>query len=90
MRARESAIKFLESQMTASDLVSIMTFANKLKVVEEFTDDRERLIATLRKMALGEGSELADVAATGSEEGDDSGGFTRTIPNSTSLIPTAS
>src|SRR6185369_5814776 len=75
IRARESAIKFLESQMTSSDLVSIMTFANKLKVVEEFTDDRERLITTLRKMALGEGAELADVAATGAEEGDDSGGF---------------
>jgi len=46
-----------------------------LKTVEEFTDDRERLITTLRKMALGEGAELADSAATGAEEGDDSGGF---------------
>ncbi len=52
-----------------------MTFSNKLKVVEEFTDDRERLITTLRKMALGEGAELADTASTGAEEGDDSGGF---------------
>src|SRR6266478_847947 len=31
IRARESAIKFLESQMTSSDMVSIMTFSNKLK-----------------------------------------------------------
>jgi len=28
IRARESAIKFLESQMTSSDMVSIMTFSN--------------------------------------------------------------
>lgn|ERR1043166_2627473 len=76
VRAQQAAIKFLQSQMTTSDLVSIMTFSTKLRVVEEFTDDRERLITTLRKMSLGEGSDLAGVAATDAEEGDDSGSFT--------------
>ena len=75
VRAKEAAIKFLETQMTSSDLVSIMTFANKFQVIEDFTDDRERLLTTLRKLALGEGSELADTAATGADEGDDSGTF---------------
>jgi VWFA-related protein len=75
VRAKDAAIKFLETQMTSADLVSIMTFANKFQVVEDFTDDRERLITTLRKMSLGEGSERADVASTGADEGDDSGAF---------------
>jgi VWFA-related protein len=75
VRAREAAIKFLETQMTSSDLVAIMTFANKFQVVEDFTDDRERLLTTLRRMSLGEGSELADTAATGADEGDDTGAF---------------
>ena len=75
VRAKDSAIKFLETQMTSSDMVSIMTFANKFQVIEDFTDDRERLLATLRRMSLGEGAELADTAATGADEGDDSGTF---------------
>jgi VWFA-related protein len=76
LRAQEAAIKFLESQMTSSDLVEIMTFNAKIKVVEEWTDDRERLIATLKKFSLGEGADLAgDLAATAADEGDDSGSF---------------
>ena len=75
LRAQEAAIKFLQSQMTAADMVSIMTFASKFRVVEDFTDDRDALIATLRKMNVGEGSDLAGMAATAADEGDDSGFF---------------
>jgi VWFA-related protein len=74
-RAQEAAIKFLQSQMTAADMVSIMTFSTKFKTVMDFTDDRESLIATLRKMALGEASDLAGMASTAADEGDDSGSF---------------
>jgi VWFA-related protein len=76
LRAQEAAIKFLETQMTTSDLVEIMTYSTAIKVVEEWTDNRENLIATLRKLTLGEGSDLADLAATSADEGDDSGAFT--------------
>jgi len=75
-RANEAAIKFLQSQMTAADMVSIMTFSSKFKTVADFTDDRESLIATLKRMATGEGSDLAGTAATAADEGDDSGSFT--------------
>jgi len=74
VRARDAAIKFLGSQMTSSDLVSIMTYGNKFQVVQDFTDNRELLVDTLKKMALGEGAELADTVAN-SDEGDDSGTF---------------
>lgn len=74
-RARDAGIKFVQSQMTAADLVSIMTFSSKFKVVADFTDDRETLIAILRAMSVGEGSDLAGTASTGADEGDDSGSF---------------
>jgi VWFA-related protein len=76
LRAQESAIKFLESQMTASDLVEIMTYTTAIKVVQEWTDNRDLLISTLKKLTVGEGSDLADMAATAADEGDDSGSFT--------------
>ncbi len=74
-RAEDAAIKFLQSQMTAADMVSIMTFSSKFKTVVDFTDDRESLIAVLRKFATGEGADLAGLASTSADEGDDSGSF---------------
>ena len=76
LRAQEAAIKFLQSQMTSSDLVEIMTYSTAIKVVQEWTDNRPLLIETLRKLNLGEGSDLAATADTAADEGDDSGGFT--------------
>ncbi len=76
LRAQEAAIKFLETQMTSNDLVEIMTFNSNIKVVEEFTADRERLITSLKKLVVGAGSDFADLAATTADEGDDSGSFT--------------
>jgi VWFA-related protein len=75
LRAQEAAIKFLETQMTSNDLVEIMTFSSNIKIIEEFTADRERLITTLKKLTVGAGSDFADAASTGADEGDDSGSF---------------
>jgi VWFA-related protein len=77
IRAQENALKFIKEQMTSSDLVQIMVYGNKLNVVEEFTDDREKLIADVKALVIGQGSELAGGAATAGAEGDDSGGFTQ-------------
>ena len=52
--------------MTSSDLVEIMTYSTRVKVVEEWTDNRALLIETLRKLSLGEGS---DLAGTGRDRG---------------------
>jgi VWFA-related protein len=75
LRAQEAAIKFLQSQMTSSDLVEIMTYSTAIQVVQEWTDNRPLLIGTLRKLNLGEGSDLAATADTTADEGDDSGSF---------------
>ncbi len=73
-RAFESATRFLRREMTASDRVSVMTFSNGLKVLQDFTDDRDRLLEVVGKMAIGEGSELAGESAEEDTE-DDSGAF---------------
>src|SRR5215472_17253381 len=43
IRAQNAAMKFLRTQMTRSDLMAIMTFSSDVKVVEDFTDDRDKL-----------------------------------------------
>src|SRR5271167_4959054 len=48
IRARDAAVKFIDTQMTASDTMSIMTLTNELRVVQEFTNDRETLITAIQ------------------------------------------
>jgi len=74
-RAQEAAVKWIQSQMTAADLVGVMTFGSKFKMVQEFTDDRDLLIQTVKSLTLGDSSDLQGLAATAADEGDDSGSF---------------
>ncbi len=55
IRAQDSAVKFVKSQITPSDLVAVMTFASDVKVVEDFTDDRDKLIKDIKNLTVGEG-----------------------------------
>lgn len=75
IRAREAAVKFLTSQMTASDMVSIMTYGTELKTVQDFTSDRDLLIATINKFRVGDSSENATFADEGADAQDQSGQF---------------
>ena len=74
IRAKEAALKFLNQQMTAADLVAILTFSNRLRVLQEFTDDRELLMSEIQAFRIGEGSENA-VDGDTPDDSDDSGSF---------------
>jgi VWFA-related protein len=55
VHAQTAAQKFLKTQMTKSDLMAIMTFASDVKVVEDFTDDRDLLAKDIKNLTIGEG-----------------------------------
>ena len=55
IRSQAAAQKFLRTQMTASDLMAIMTFSNDIHVVEDFTDDRDKLAKDIKGLVIGEG-----------------------------------
>jgi VWFA-related protein len=68
MRAQDAAVKFIKTQITPSDLVAIMKFSSDVKVVEDFTDDRDLLIKDVKSLTIGEGqgfdvSDTSDAAA---------------------------
>jgi VWFA-related protein len=68
IRAQQAALKFLDERMTASDVVSILTFSTTLRVVQEFTEDRHKLAEVIRSFRIGEAADLAAEAETGEEE----------------------
>lgn len=58
IRAQNAGLKFLRTQMTRSDLMAMMTFSSDVKVVEDFTDDRDKLERDIKKLVVGEGQGL--------------------------------
>jgi VWFA-related protein len=74
-RAQEAAIKFLHEQLKPADLVEIMTASTgPLKVVQDFTDDRDRLEEVVRGFQIGVASELAAAGSDGDNTtGEDNG-----------------
>lgn len=54
LRAQHAALKFIEENLTASDLVQIMSFASTIRTDQEFTDDREKLVEAIRRFRIGE------------------------------------
>jgi VWFA-related protein len=75
IRAADAALKFLSTQMTSSDLVSIMVFASSLQTVQDFTADRDLLISTIQQFHIGDSSELASLGDAGPDPEDESGLF---------------
>jgi VWFA-related protein len=75
IRTADAAVKFLSTQMTLSDLVSIMVFASSLQTVQDFTADRDLLISTIQQFHIGDSSELASLGDTGPDPEDESGLF---------------
>ena len=82
LRALEAAQKFIRTQMTASDLVSIMRYqGSSVDVLQDFTADHDRLLSILETLIVGENQESeevaddSDAADTGAAFGQDSGEF---------------
>jgi VWFA-related protein len=62
-RAQTAALQFVETKVTASDQVSVMTFSSEIKVIQDFSGDRDAVIAALRKVAPSTASNSGDVAS---------------------------
>src|SRR5579863_1831007 len=61
LRALSSAEQFVRAQLTTVDLVSIMRYnGGAVEVLQDFTNDRNRLLSILETMVVGEGQGSAD------------------------------
>ncbi len=58
-RAQDEALKFIRSAMTAADTVAVMSFTNRLNLLQDFTADHALLAKAVNSLIVGEGSDLA-------------------------------
>ena len=62
LRSTRAAQKYLREQMTPADLVGVVAFGNTLKVIANFTNDRELLQQSVEALVPGHEAALAALA----------------------------
>jgi VWFA-related protein len=82
LRALDAAQKFVKTQMSKPDLMAIMEYTGgAVKVLQDFTDDRDKLLTTIGTLIAGEGQGFdedpadASNADTGAAFGQDDSEF---------------
>ena len=76
IRARKGAEDYIHKSMNESDLLAVMSFSSQLKILHDFSSDKESLLAAVKSLRLGEGSELAEGAAADETLEDTGAAFT--------------
>jgi VWFA-related protein len=76
IRARRAAEEYVRTKMTPSDLVAVLALSSQLKVLQDFTGDRDLLFETIKKIRVGESTDLAETTATDEEVEDTGAAFT--------------
>jgi len=54
LRAQQGALKFLQSQITQADMVSVMAYSTDLRILQDFTNDRDALARIIQGLTIGE------------------------------------
>jgi VWFA-related protein len=76
MRALKASGDFMAHRMTPADLVAVVTYSSSLRVVQDFTNNRDALTKTLRAILVGEeSSNLATSGTIGEAGGTDANGM---------------
>jgi VWFA-related protein len=80
LRAFQAAEKFVRNQMTNSDLMAVMMYdGSSVRVLQDFTDNRERILTIIETLVVGEdqtvGDMIKDVSDSGTAFGQDDSEF---------------
>jgi VWFA-related protein len=73
LRAQDAALDYLQKYITKDDLVAVILYTSTPIVETDFTADREVLTNIIRQLPIGEATELAGLADTGDDNGQDTG-----------------
>jgi VWFA-related protein len=76
LRALQSAQHFIKTQLTPADLVAVVTYTSDLRLLQDFTNDRDALSKAIKSIQVGQSSTLASNGSMGEAGGTDSFGNT--------------
>src|SRR5215472_10415815 len=70
IRAHDAAAKFVRQQMTRADLVSVVSLNTNLRVLCDFTNDRDRLNTAIARLLPGVSSQLSNPLYAAAQNGE--------------------
>jgi VWFA-related protein len=70
LRAHAAAQKFLQQQMTPADLVSVVVFGTRLRVLSNFTNDKTTLDKAVAQIVPGAASQIANPLYAAAQNGE--------------------
>ncbi len=74
VHANEAAEKFIKTSLQPNDTVAIMVNSTSLQVVQDFTNDKDQLLAVIKSFSVGQNSDLANFGTNGDmTSGEDTG-----------------
>ena len=76
LRAQQAALKFLNTQISQSDMVAVMTYVTDLAVLQDFTSDRDQLIQVIKRLSIGENG-MSNGSTGDDSEGDTGAAYTQ-------------
>jgi VWFA-related protein len=79
LQAQKATLDFIEKQLSPADLVSVVVNASQLKIVQNFTNDREVLKRVVQKLNVGDSASLAEL---GTVDPDTSGASSQDLSDS--------
>ena len=89
VHANEAAQKFLNNSLQPNDMVAIMVNSTSLNVAQEFTNDKDQLISVIKKLSIGQSSDLANLGTTGDmTTGEDTGAAFESDETETNIFST--
>jgi VWFA-related protein len=75
IRAQQAALKFLDARMTQSDLVAVLRYSTDLTVMQDFTNDRDRLTKVVKGLSIGDVG-MTNGSTGAASEGDTGAAYT--------------
>lgn len=81
VRSLKQAQNFIQKQLTPADLVAVVTYSSDLRIVQDFTNDRDALSKAIKSIEIGPSSTLASNGTGGAAGGTDSFGNTIVTQN---------
>jgi VWFA-related protein len=89
VHANEAAEKFIKTSLQPNDEVAIMVNSTALQVVQDFTNDRDQLLADIKSFSVGQNSDLASLGTTGDmTTGEDTGAAFESDETETNIFST--
>jgi VWFA-related protein len=70
IRAHDAAVKYLKQQMTAADLVAVVTYSSSLRVLANFTNDHAALNKAIAQLIPGVSSQLDNPLSAATQNGE--------------------